>query len=325
MDSLVAQPPALITQGAVCAALGLSRASFHRRRLLQARPPAAAARRPSPPRALDAAQRQAVLDLLREPRFADLTPAEIYATLLDEGVYHCSIRTMYRILDDHQEVRERRDQARHPVYRKPELLAEAPNTVWSRDITNLMGPAKWSYFYLHVILDIFSRRVVGRCVADAESAALFKVLFGEAIARHQVPPGQLTLHADCGGPMKAKATAQLREPFQDPQISAAVSPALWLPRECPAVLPGVLRVVQSGPPPSRPRSDDPGPGPLRPGRCHPCRPAAHSQSRLQRPSRALRPTAADTSRQTYCRLDQTNAAEGQTDKPKLNQGMSQYR
>jgi transposase InsO family protein len=209
MDNLAAQPPALVTLGAACAALGLSRASFHRRRRLQARPPAAPARRPSPPRALDAAQRQAVLDLLREPRFADLAPAEVYATLLDEGVYLCSIRTMYRILDDHQEVRERRDQARHPVYRKPELLAEAPNTVWSWDITKLMGPAKWSYFYLYVILDIFSRRVVGWCVADAESACLFKALFDDAIRKHQVPPGQLTLHADRGGPMKAKATAQL--------------------------------------------------------------------------------------------------------------------
>ena len=209
MDSLVARPPGLVTLGAACAALGLSRASFHRRRVLQARPPVAASCRPSPPRALDAAQRQAVLDLLREPRFADLAPAEVYATLLDQGVYHCSIRTMYRILDHHQEVRERRHQAQHPAYRKPELLAEAPNTVWSWDITKLMGPAKWTYFYLYVILDIFSRRVVGWCVADAESAALFKALFDDAIRKHQVPPGQLTLHADRGGPMKAKATAQL--------------------------------------------------------------------------------------------------------------------
>jgi putative transposase len=146
-----------------------------------------------------------VLDLLREPRFADLAPAEVYATLLDEGVYHCSIRTLYRILDDHAEVRERRDQLSHPVYSKPELLA--PDQVWSWDITKLMGPVKWSYFYLYVILDIFSRRVVGWCVADAESAALFKVLFDDTFAKHAVPPGQLTLHADRGGPMKAKATA----------------------------------------------------------------------------------------------------------------------
>ena len=150
-----------------------------------------------------------VLDLLRDPRFADLAPAEVYATLLDEGIYHCSIRTMYRILDAHNEVRERRNQIRHPVYTKPELLAEAPNTVWSWDITKLKGPAKWTYFYLYVIIDIFSRRVVGWCVADAESAVMFKELFEETIIKHNVPPGQLTLHADRGASMKAKATAQL--------------------------------------------------------------------------------------------------------------------
>ena len=190
-----------------CDALGVSRASVYRRRSRLARPPVEPVPRPSPPRALSAAERQTVLDLLREPRFADLAPAEVYATLLDEGVYHCSIRTMYRILDDHDEVRERRDQLRHPVYAKPELLAEAPNQVWSWDITKLMGPAKWTYFYLYVILDIFSRRVVGWCVADAESATLFKALFDDTLAKHAVPPGQLTLHADRGGPMKAKATA----------------------------------------------------------------------------------------------------------------------
>jgi putative transposase len=129
----------------------------HRARTSRAAPAAQRRPRRSPDRALDAVQRQNVLDLLRQPRFADLAPAEIYATLLDEGVYHCSIRTMYRILNAHQEVRERRAQLQRPVYVKPELLAEAPNTVWSWDITRLMGPAKWSYFYLYVILDIFSR------------------------------------------------------------------------------------------------------------------------------------------------------------------------
>ncbi|BAI75286.1 transposase (plasmid) [Azospirillum sp. B510] len=157
--------------------------------------------------ALAVQERQTVLALLREPRFVDLAPAEVYATLLDEGVYHCSIRTMYRLLAEHDEVRERRDQLRHPAYRKPELLAKAPNEVWSWDITKLMGPMKW--YYLYVILDIFSRRVVGWCVADAESATLFKALFEETLAKHTVPPGQLTLHADRGGPMKAKATALL--------------------------------------------------------------------------------------------------------------------
>jgi putative transposase len=205
MDAVAALAPRGGLIASSCAALGLSRASLHRRKLprLPARP------RPTPMRALGGGERQAVLELLRGPRFVDLAPAEIYASLLDQGVYLCSIRTMYRILAGHHEVRERRRQLRHPVYRKPELLAESPNQVWSWDITKLMGPVKWSYFYLYVILDIFSRRVVGWHIADAETAALFKPLFDDAVVKHDIAPGQLTLHADRGGPMKAKATALL--------------------------------------------------------------------------------------------------------------------
>ena len=205
---MVLAPDSRMT-AAACAALGVSRASVQRRRARLTASPAIRRPRPRPARALTAPQKQIVLDLLHAPRFADQAPAEIYASLLDDGVYHCSIRTMYRILGQNGEVRERREQLRHPAYRKPELLAERPNEVWSWDITKLMGPTKWSYFYLYVILDIFSRRVVGWCVADAESATLFKPLFDDAIAKHDVPPGQLTLHADRGGPMKAKATALL--------------------------------------------------------------------------------------------------------------------
>ena len=194
---------------AACIALGLSRATVQRRRAIQAKPAMPRRPRPRPPRALSATQQQTVLDLLHEPRFADQAPAEIFATLLDQDTYHCSIRTMYRILGRNTEVRERRAQLRHPAYQKPELLAERPNEVWTWDITKLMGQTKWSYFYLYVILDIFSRRVVGWCIADAETASLFRPLFDEAIAKHQVPAGQLTLHADRGGPMKAKATALL--------------------------------------------------------------------------------------------------------------------
>jgi putative transposase len=192
---------------ATCAALGLSRASLHRSAKRHARPPPIG--RPSPPRALPAWSRQTVLDLLRAPRFADLAPAEIYATLLDEGSYHCSISTMYRILRDHREVRDRRQQLRHPTYTKPELLAVRPNEIWSWDITKLKGPAKWTYFYLYVILDIFSRRVVGWCLADAENAVLFKALFDDTVVKHDVSAGQLTLHSDRGAPMTAKATAFL--------------------------------------------------------------------------------------------------------------------
>ena len=208
-EAVVALAPARGMTAAVCAALGVSRASVQRRRSRLAAPPAIDRQRAKPTRALSDPQQQVVLELLHAPRFADQAPAEIYASLLDEGVYHCSIRTMYRILGQHGEVRERREQLRHPAYRKPELIAELPNQVWSWDITKLMGPTKWSYFYLYVILDIFSRRVVGWCVADAESAALFRPLFDDAIAKHNVLPGQLTLHADRGGPMKAKATALL--------------------------------------------------------------------------------------------------------------------
>jgi putative transposase len=209
MDALAAHKPDRGAVAAACAALGLSRASFCRRQAAAARPPEPVRPRPKPARALSVKERQGVLDLLREPRFADQAPAEVYASLLDQGVYHCSIRTMYRILHDHEEVKERRRQLRHPVYQKPELIAEGPNQVWSWDITKLMGPAKWTYFYLYVIIDIYSRRVVGWRVADAESAALFKPLFEDAVDKHAVSPGQLTLHADRGPSMKAKATALL--------------------------------------------------------------------------------------------------------------------
>ena len=208
-DAVVALAPGSGLTAGVCAALAVSRATVHRKRARLTAAPAIARPRPRPARALTGPQQQTVLDLLHAPRFADQAPAEIYATLLDEGTWHCSIRTMYRLLDQNGEVRERRQQLRHPAYQKPELLAEKPNEVWSWDITKLMGPTKWSYFYLYVILDIFSRRVVGWCVADAESATLFRPLFDDAIAKHNVPPGQLTLHADRGGPMKAKATAFL--------------------------------------------------------------------------------------------------------------------
>jgi putative transposase len=188
----------------LCAALGVARSSFYRS--LQPRAPTAP--RPSP-KALSAGERQAVLDVLHEPRFADLSPAEVYASLLDERAYLCSIRTMYRILSASQEVRERRAQLRHPKYAAPELLATAPNQLWSWDITKLMGPAKWTYFYLYVVLDVFSRYVVGWMVAPGESAALAHKLIAETCQRQGIPPGQLTLHADRGASMTSKPVALL--------------------------------------------------------------------------------------------------------------------
>lgn len=209
MDAVAELPPRSGLISATCSALGLARASFHRRKHAQNQPLVLAPARPKPARALSETEHQNVLDMLRSDEFADAAPAEIYATLLDQGTYLCSIRTMYRVLSAHDEVRERRRHLRHPTYEKPELLANGPNQVWSWDITKLKGPQKWSYFYLYVIIDIFSRRVVGWCVADAESAALFMPLMDQAVAAHGVERDQLTLHSDRGGPMKAKATALL--------------------------------------------------------------------------------------------------------------------
>ena len=189
----------------VLTALGLSRATWYRR-LRPALPPLA---RKPPPRALSPQEQQVVLAVLHEPRFEDLAPAQVYATLLDEKRYLCSERTMYRVLTAHSEVRERRDQLRHPAYSAPELLATAPNQVWSWDITKLLGPAKWSYFYLYVIVDIFSRYVVGWLVADGESSTLANKLIAETCARQNIQPGQLTLHADRGSSMKSKPVAFL--------------------------------------------------------------------------------------------------------------------
>jgi len=189
----------------LCAAVGIPRASFYRRQ----QPPRVPARTHPSPRALSAPERQRVLEILHEPRFVDLAPAEVYATLLDEGQYVCSERTLYRVLAAHQEVRERRDQLRHPPHAAPELLAEHPNEVWSWDITKLLGPAKWTYFSLYVILDIFSRYVVGWMVAYRESATLAQRLIEETCARQGICPGQLTVHADRGSSMIAKPVALL--------------------------------------------------------------------------------------------------------------------
>ena len=203
---MTAVEEAAVTLGTApaCRASGVPRASLYRRR----RPVAVLRPRPTPPRALEVGERQGVLDLLHT-RFIDQAPAQVHATLLDEGTYLCSPRTMYRILDAAHEVKERRDQVRRPHYAAPELLATRPNEVWSWDITKLLGPAKWTYFYLYVILDIFSRYVVGWMIAPHESAALAERLIAETCAKQGIVPGQLTLHADRGGSMRSKPVALL--------------------------------------------------------------------------------------------------------------------
>ena len=186
--------------------------SVPRSRVYRARQPRAATRPralPEPVRALSGAERARVRDTLNSERFADQSPREVYATLLDEQVYLCSPSTMYRVLAESAEVRERRDQLRHPAYAKPELLATGPNQVWSWDITQLRGPTPWTSFYLYVMLDIFSRYVVGWLLAEREASALAEHLIAEACAKQQIRPAQLTIHADRGGPMIAQPVALL--------------------------------------------------------------------------------------------------------------------
>lgn len=188
-----------------CDALGVARASFYRRRS----PSVAPAARPIPARALSSGEREAVRDVLNGERFQDCAPAAIHAALLDEGQYLCSTRTMYRILQADGATRERRDQLTHPLYRKPELLATAPNQLWSWDITKLRGPVKWTYFYLYVILDVFSRYVVGWMAAPREGAELATKLIAETCQKQKIGRAELSLHADRGSAMRSKPVALL--------------------------------------------------------------------------------------------------------------------
>jgi putative transposase len=188
-----------------CAAMGLALSSYYR----QLQPRLARTARRIQARALSPLEREGALAMLHEPRFADLAPGQIYTRLLDEGRYLCSERTLYRILEENKEVRERRDQLRHPAYQKPELLATAPNQIWSWDITKLLGPVKWNYFYLYVLLDIFSRYVVGWMLAPRESAVLAKQLIAETCRRQGIEPNQLTTHTDRGSSMTSKPVALL--------------------------------------------------------------------------------------------------------------------
>ena len=206
--AVVAEHQTTVGVAPVCQALAVPRASYYRWRN-----PPAPEEAPRPPRrvprALPPEERQQVLALLNDDRFADLPPAEVYATLLDEGQYVCSPRTMYRVLHEQTEVRERRRQLRHPRYAAPELLATQPNQLWSWDITKLKGPMKWTYYYLYVILDVFSRYVVGWLAAGRESATLAQRLIEETCARQGIARDQLTIHADRGAAMISKSVALL--------------------------------------------------------------------------------------------------------------------
>lgn len=191
-----------------CQAFGIARSSYYRIGRAD-EPQAPASPRPTPARALTPPERERVLDFLHEERFWNSSPYQVYSELLDEGIYMCSCRTMYRILHQAGEVKDRRNQRSHSGYKKPELLATSPNEIWSWDITKLKGPQKWTYFYLYVILDIFSRYVVGWMLAHRESAVLAERLIEATLKKQGIGPGELTIHADRGSSMKSKTVAQL--------------------------------------------------------------------------------------------------------------------
>ena len=204
-----------------CEALNFARAQFYRLRAVpKPHPP-----RPKPQRALSLAERDRILLILDSPPYLDQAPAQVYADLLDQGRYLASLRTFYRILAENHQLRERRNQLRHPDYHKPELLATAPNQVWTWDITKLRGPEKGLSFFLYVILDLFSRYVVGWMIARHEAGELAKELFDQTCAKYHLLPGQLTVHSDRGAPMKSNSLAELLDfleiapSFSRPQVS----------------------------------------------------------------------------------------------------------
>jgi len=207
IEQTVQELTPLVGTRPACRALGAAPATIYRRRT----PPAPRPQRPRPvpARALSEAERAAVLAELHSERFVDSSPAQVWATLLDEGRYLASERTMYRLLAANGQLRERRDQLRHPAYQRPELLAERPNELWSWDISKLLGPAKWTYYYLYVILDVFSRYAVGWTVQHREAASVAEALIAQAAEQQQITRGQLTVHADRGSSMTSKPVALL--------------------------------------------------------------------------------------------------------------------
>ena len=208
MRAVVSELSQTIGVKRACAALAYPRSCYYR----QQRAVPAINRQSqlaTSPRALSTAEREKVREALNSDRFVDCSPRQVYGTLLDEDTYLCSVSSMYRILRANDEVRERRNQKRHPAYARPELIATAPNQVWTWDITKLRGPATYVYYYLYTILDIFSRYVVGYLIAERELAVLAKQLVADSCAKQGIVPEQLVLHADRGSSMTSKTLALL--------------------------------------------------------------------------------------------------------------------
>jgi putative transposase len=209
IETAVQELSPIVGTTAALAAVGLDRAGWYRRHRLSEPPPRPERVVTGQPRALSAVEQKQIKAVLESDEFVDEAPATVYAKLLDQGTYYGSVSTMYRILATYNEVRERRRQATHPAHKKPELIATKPNEIWSWDITKLHGPEKWTYYYLYVILDIYSRYAVGFMVARAERAELSKRLIAESIEKQGVVKDELTLHSDRGSPMIAKPVAHL--------------------------------------------------------------------------------------------------------------------
>jgi putative transposase len=201
---LVDERDNVLTVAEACESVELPRATYYR-----FKSPAEVTIGRRSHRRLTDVERRRVLETLTSERFCDLSVRQVWAQLLDEGIYLCSVRTMYRILKENKAVRERRDQLRHPEYQRPELLASSPNQLWSWDITKLKGPHKWNYFHLYVILDVYSRKVVGWLLANRESSTLAVELIRQSCQREGIVQGQLTVHADRGSSMRSKPVAFL--------------------------------------------------------------------------------------------------------------------
>lgn len=307
-----------------CALLGASRATIYRRR----RPPAPrpATPRPEPANKLTEAERQQILAVLGSEEYCDLAPAQVWARLLDDGIYLCSISTMYRLLAVVGENRERRRQRTHPARKKPELIATAPNRVWSWDITKLQGPERGVHYELFVIIDIFSRYVVGWMVSPAETGELARDFIEAAIAGQGIDRDQLAIHADRGTSMTSKPVAQLlvdlgvarshsrpprqqrqpvqRKPIQDPQVLPGVPRTVRQHRRRPSVLRRVLRALQPRAPSRRHRAAHPRLGPLRHRSRGPSPTPGHPGCRLRRQPGQVPPPATVAAEAAHRRLDQ---------------------
>ena len=209
IDEAIDQLSPIMGTHAALAAVGVDRATWYRRHRKSPQPERPERITTPQPRALTPVQRKQIKALLESDEFVDEAPATVYAKLLDQGIYLGSVSTMYRILHEHDKVHERRRQATHPAHKKPELIATKANSVWSWDITKLHGPAKWNYYYLYVILDIYSRYAVGWMLARVERSELSTRLIADTIAKQGVAKDQLTLHSDRGSPMIAKPVAHL--------------------------------------------------------------------------------------------------------------------